>query len=612
MKHIVCLVLGVAAAIAAGAQCPGCTPSNCAAQNPDGGLCDTILIGMANHPMDEQISFYMPTQVYTTLLPGGGYVQLDRIQITGVVGLPLGLNWETNHAPSNEYYPQTGDSIGCVRVCGTPIQADTFSLIVYLLADVTAPVVGQVKNRSQTYNNAVVIILPDTSGGVTSFSIAPNIKSSCDPLTLTFEGKITSAANPVTYEWDFGNGNTGTGIMPGSQTYSAPGQYPVTLTTTLREYVIRRVRVIQVNSNWTGDIEELTSFLNSPDLFFTIPVLGYTSSEISNASTPATWSNLSIHIPIGTSQFELRIYDKDNGPPLGSQDDSLGSAIINVAAGTFLWTDRNGTVTNGDILIDDTVGSVITETLNIEIGEKPSVTLTATPGDSICGGDSTILALSGSGIFRFTWFKDSVFIPTAADTFLNVKTAGVYWAEVTSSSGCSVVSQTRQIRVFNYPPVPSVYFNAATNLLYTTNSSHVANIQWYRNGEPIAGATAYSLTVTDTGHYSVEYSNVLGCSAISAETFVSGITSADELPKLSVLLHPNPNNGLFELEFAQTNGDGFSIIITDFLGRIVFKENGAGNKTASVFHLSHLNSGTYFCRVLSGNSQTVEKMLIMK
>src|SRR5436190_13632913 len=94
-----------------------CTPVDCSAQRPAGGLCDTIVLGMANHPLDEQISFYMPKQVYTNLIPGGGYVQLDRIQVTGIVGLPLGLNWETNHSPSNEYHPQQGpDSLGCSRL----------------------------------------------------------------------------------------------------------------------------------------------------------------------------------------------------------------------------------------------------------------------------------------------------------------------------------------------------------------------------------------------------------------------------------------------------------------------------------------------------------------
>ncbi len=611
MKHLSALCLALLVAGAARAQCPGCTATNCAATNPDGGLCDTILIGMANHPMDEQISFYAPTSIYTTLLPGGGYVQLDKIKITGVVGLPLGLNWEANHSPANEYFPQTGDSIGCVRVCGTPIQADTFRLTVYLLADVTAPIVGQVKNNQQTYNNAVVIILPDTSGGVASFSIDPNIKSSCDPLTLTFEGKIDGSPNRTDWDWDFGNGNTGTGKNPGSQTYSTPGDYPVSLTTTIYNYVITQVRVFDVNNSYTGDIEELTT-LQNPDLYFNIPVLGYTSS-VGSDSRSQTWSGLHIVVPQGTTEIELRVWDKDNGPPFGSQDDSLARVTVNLAIGTFLWNDGSGTATNGVIVIGDTVGNVFTETLDIEIGEKPVPAVTTSAGDSICGGDSTILTLAGSGIYQFTWFKDSVFIAGAVDTFLNVKTAGVYWAEVTSQSGCTVVSDPRPVRVFPYPPAPSVYFSASSNLLYTTNASHVALIRWYQNGVEVAGANDYKLTATDTGHYTVEYSNALGCATVSEPFAVTDVTGVNDLPETTVLIHPNPNDGKFQLEIGQAAAALLSILITDAQGKMVYSEDAAGNNVFNkTFSLPELKAGMYFVRVLSGKSQRVEKMLIMR
>jgi len=611
MKHLMLLFCTLMAAGALRAQCPGCTPVNCAAQNPDGGLCDTILIGMANHPMDEQISFYMPTEIYTTLLPGGGYVQLDRIEITSVVGLPLGLGWESNHSPANEYFPQTGDSVGCVRVCGTPIQADTFRLTVYLLADVTAPVVGQVKNNSQTYNNAVVIVLPDTSGGVASFAVTPPVYSSCDPLTLSFAANITSATNPVDYTWDFGNGNTGTGPTPGSQTYSDAGGYAVSLTTTISEYVIRRVRVTQVNGNWTGDIEELTSFLNSPDLYFTIPSLGYTSSEKTNTGTPATWSNLSIHIPVGTTEFELRVYDKDNGPPLGSQDDSLGSAIINVATGTFLWNDRNGTVTDGDIIMEDTTGTVFSETLDITIGVKPTPVLTLMASDSICGGDTAVIALSGSGILQYGWFKDSVFLSAAQDTFLPATATGTYWVEATSASGCNAVAEPLDVTVLPSPPAPVVNFNGADKV-YASNALNNA-IQWFLNGDEIPGANSYILTVTDTGMYSVEYSNASGCRSLSDELSVTNIISGlGEIPGVIVSIFPNPCRGAFRLMLSET-GSGAEVSITDIAGREVYHIRGssAGGLIADV-NLANEPSGVYLCRISTERGLTVEKILILK
>ncbi|GIV32863.1 MAG: hypothetical protein KatS3mg031_0398 [Chitinophagales bacterium] len=595
------------------AQCPGCTPVDCSANNPDGGLCDTVVIGMANHPLDENISFYMPKQVYTTLLPGGGYVQLDRIQVTAVSGLPLGLSWESNHsANGNQYYPQSGDTVGCVRLCGTPIQADTFPLTVYLLADVTAPVVGQVKNQQQTYSNAVIIILPDTSGGVSTFSVTPFILSSCDSLTLHFQANITNPVNPVTYHWDFGNGQTSNMQTPPAQTYSQPGKYDVSLETTVYAYVIRRVRVIQVNGSWTGDIEELTAFLNAPDLYFKIPEVGYTSSEKTNASLPATWQNLSIPIPVGTGFITIEIYDKDNGPPLGSPDDFLGAALIQVGSGSFLWTDSAGTATNGDIMLNDTVSDVFTDTLNITIGVTPEVQVYALPGDSICGGDTTTLFISGSEIYQYAWFKDSVPLTHVTDTFYSTAEAGVYWVEAVSADGCAAQSDDFTVTVVPYPFTPEFYYNPATGLLYTVNhNSSVKHIQWYKDGMPLSGANTSTLMVTDTGTYQVEFFNALGCSVISPEKHLSALGTAVSEPDKAPF-HLTVSGQVLQVSVPSAEGEPIHLSICDLTGRVVYAQTrlmSAGQ--IMQVPLSHLERGPYIITLRVSEGQTVKKMLMM-
>lgn len=597
------------------AQCPGCIPVDCSAQNPDGGLCDTIVTGMANNPMDEQISFFMPKQVYTTLLPGGGYVQLDRIQVTGIVGLPLGLSWETSKSPSNEYFPQQGgDSIGCARLCGTPLQAGTFPLVVYLLADVTAPVVGQVRNQSQTYTNATVIILPDTSGGVASFSITPNTTTSCDPLTLTFEGKIDGTPNPTTYAWDFGNGNTATGKNPGNQTFTDAGVYPVRLETSIYNYVITQVRVFDVNNSFSGDIEEVTT-LQNPDLYFVIPVLGYQSSTVSDTRS-ATWSNLQIEIPQGTTSFELRVWDDDNGPPFGSQDDSLARVTINVASGTFLWTDANGTVTNGLIVMDTMLGNYFDESLDITIAPYSTAELVTLPGDSVCEGDTIVLSLEGTDVFQYNWFKDSILLGAATDTFIVLDSTiqtGLYWAEVLNSAGCKTVSEQRALLVDRFPPVPVFYLNPLNNLLYTINSAGMAQIQWFLNGSPIAGATGAQYTVKDTGSYTVEYTNYAQCSEMSAPFQVTVITGiADPGSFIHASVFPNPNKGIFTVQVQLQNPGDVEIFLTDNVGKQIFHatETTASLVYAKDFDFSALPAGVYFLKVMSANKQLTKKILL--
>lgn len=612
MKKILVTVLFFAASFVVRAQCPGCVPVDCSAQNPDGGLCDTIVIGMANHPMDEQISFFMPKEVYTTLLPGGGYVQLDRIKVTGIVGLPLGLAWETNKSPSNEYFPQQGgDSIGCSRLCGTPLQADTFPLVVYLLADVTAPVVGQVKNQSQTYNNATVIILPDTSGGVSSFAITPNVTTSCDPLTLDFEARLDGAPNPTTYAWDFGNGNTSTQKNPGTQTYSAAGDYPVSLTTSIYNYEITEVRVFNVNNSFSGDIEELTT-LQNPDIYFVIPVLGYTSTTKSDTKV-GTWSGLSIEIPQGTTQFELQIWDDDNGPPFGSQDDSLGRVTINATSGTFTWTDQNGSVTNGLIIMDTMLGNTFSETLDITIAPFSTAELTTAGSDSVCIGDSVVLSVSGTDMLQYEWFKDSVFL-AGDDTLVltQLNESGYYWAEVVNSVGCRTVSEPRHILVNDTVPVPVFYLNPANNMLYTINAGGIAVIQWYLNGNPIAGATRAQHIAVASGTYTVEYANAAGCSQAISEPMEVIMTSIDELTEgFGAVVFPNPGNGKFTVQLDMKQPGNVEIVFTDNVGKQLYHATETTTTLVYTkdFDFTDLPSGVYFLKVRSGKQQLTKKIL---
>lgn len=615
MKHFFSALVIILFAFAVRAQCPGCVPVDCSAQNPAGGLCDTVVTGMANHPLDQQISFFMPKQVYTTLLPGGGYVQLDRIQVTGIVGLPLGLNWETNHSPSNEYYPQQGgDSLGCARLCGTPLQSGTFPLTVYLLADVTAPVVGQVKNQSQTYTNATVIILPDTSGGVSSFSITPNTSTSCDPLTLAFEARIDGAPNPTTYAWDFGNGNTATGKNPGSQTYSSQGSYPVTLETSIYNFVITQVRVFDVNNNYVGDIEELTA-LQNPDLYFTIPVLGYQSSSGTD-SRSANWQNLQVEIPQGTTEIEMRIWDDDNGPPFGSQDDSLARVKINVASGTFLWDDDNGTVTNGIIVFDTMLGNYFNETLDVTIAPYSTADLITVPSDSVCEGDTIVLSLTGSDVFQYNWFKDSVFLGSATDTFISLDTSvasGTYWAEVLNSVGCKTVSAPRSLLVDPLPPVPVFYFNPPNNLLYTINGGGVATYEWFLNGTLIPGANRAQYTAKDTGYYTVQYTNYVGCSEISAPYHVTVVTALTELDNaLQAVVFPNPTTGRFMVQLQMDKSADVEIVFTDNVGREIYHATQSAHPPvfAKEFDFGNLPAGIYFLRAQSDKGQVTKKILL--
>ncbi|MCB0754519.1 MAG: PKD domain-containing protein, partial [Flavobacteriales bacterium] len=83
-------------------------------------------------------------------------------------------------------------------------------------------------NATEVYNNAITV----TQGPYVNFSTTPNPPTACDPpLTVSFTNN-SGSSQPLTYEWDFGNGNTSTDQSPADQTYTQAGTYTITLTGT--------------------------------------------------------------------------------------------------------------------------------------------------------------------------------------------------------------------------------------------------------------------------------------------------------------------------------------------------------------------------------------------
>ncbi|RMG89457.1 MAG: PKD domain-containing protein, partial [Chloroflexi bacterium] len=504
---------------------------------------------MANHYYDEDVSFYMPAYVVD---PNTGYtVRLNTITITGISGLPVGLGWQTN-ASGSQYQPAGGDTLGCIKFCGTPITPGTYNITVFITAEVTAlnTPIGDVDETSYQFYNSSITVLPDTAGGVGSFTFTPQVNASCDPLTLTFEATVDGDPDPTRWFWNFGNGNTASGKQGGMQTFSNPGTYPVVLTTKIYLHVIREVIVTDVWDNWSGDIEELTT-LQNPDLYFVIPDLGL-QSNTAPSGTSAVWTNRNDTLPPGTTSFQLEVWDEDNGPPLGSPDDYLGTATINVHAGTFSWSAGNGTY--GQITIDTVVGTVIRDTLPVTIFEHPAPAVIQSPYDTTCIGDTFYLTIASTPhVIR--WIHDTLEVPNATDTFLKVYQSGTYMVVLTDSNGCQSVSAPRPIIVANYPPTPT--FTIQGNILTAQLSNF--DIQWYYDSLPIPGANSVTLVADSPGIYQLEYTNRWGCSKISQPYFHTpvGINSYSYHDIITVF--PNPARDVLHIRFNNPLPSGFTL-----------------------------------------------------
>ncbi|MCW3127921.1 MAG: C-terminal target protein [Bacteroidetes bacterium] len=625
MKKILLLWMSVVfLASAASAQCVGCVPST-AGCNPNGGICGHSVVGMANHPYTTNISFYMPKRLNDPAILSQcscNEVDLHTIKITGVGGLPTGVNATFDHA-NQTYDVQAGDSLGCANFCGTPLAPGIYPITVYIEAHVLAvgTPIGNVDPgpQNQTYKDTM-IILPDTSGAISSFNYTPHVKLDCDSLRLGFNALLSAPSpNPTSYEWNFGSGQTSTAVNPaGTYSYNTPGIHPVSLRTIFYQYRVKQVHVYTISGGYTGDIEELTTVQN-PDPYIKFTSLGYTSGNVSDTKTNINYNNLNLLLPMGTSSTSMELWDADNGPPFGSQDDLIGTYNINIINGldTAYWASGNA---SGFVVYDTVFANSFTDTLKVNIEGRPATPLVLTASDSLCKGDSTRMVITPMySNVQYEWWRDSVFILAATDSVYWAKDDGNYRVRITNlATGCSTVSDTPYTKLNVSGPIPysaNVVYSNGNHTLFLNPFSATSYAEWYFNGTLITGQNGGTIPSLGPGVYKAVIYPVgfPQCSLTSADVTVTnvGITeAAEDIYDLSVF--PNPNNGSFTLRANVITLGDVSVKIIDMLGRDVYQKTltNQNGEVVQNIDISGLAKDVYTVQVSSSMGQATKRVVV--
>lgn len=158
---------------------------------------------------------------------------------------------------------------------------------------------------------------------------------------------------------------------------------------------------------------------------------------------------------------------------------------------------------------------------------SPAITSQPASQTTVVGGTATFsVTASGNAPLSYQWVHDDAEIPGATSDILplaNVQAAdvGSYYVVVTNDVG-STTSNAATLVVTGLPPVVTVppasqTVNAGTNVTFavTVTGSPTLAYQWRKNGTPVSGATASTLTLVnvqagDTASYEVYVSNSAG------------------------------------------------------------------------------------------------------
>ena len=152
-------------------------------------------------------------------------------------------------------------------------------------------------------------------------------------------------------------------------------------------------------------------------------------------------------------------------------------------------------------------------------------------------------------------------------------------------------------------PSPTISYTGG----YLTVSGYLGlPVQWYLNDTIIPNATDTFISPQWSGQYSVEVTNIYGCSATS--DYFGYIVNIPNQANTSINIFPNPSSGIIFIESPQAIITG--VEITDITGRTVVSKNSHDNYLQIDF--GNKSGGIYFVTVRTKRKSFVKKLTLIR
>lgn len=577
--------------------CPGCLVNV-----PAGFPADTIFLpdlpdGVKGTPYDMDVSFRLPktttpvNAIDSTTPPG---LTISKFEILSVEGLPAGLYWQLNQS----VFDPAVQTDGCMKICGTPLESDSFELTVTLKA--TVFIISQISTFPMS-----IYIGPKVS--VTDGFTMTN-PAGCGSTTVSFTNNVPSNGDEgFSYTWDFGDGSANSAEEdPIPHTYNQPGVYEVTYQAIVDTagFLLESIEVLDI------DCTEPPLYGN-PDLFLEIrspegDIVFNSSPAINNTPLPYTFP---VNLVLGAGNYTLQVWDDDAG--IKGQDDNCGSLSFNILS--------NGTLVAGGLTVVmnilHPVDTIISRDTVTVYPQPADPIINAPNGLSVCQGSGG-LVLSSSYGFGNHWILDGDLIPGATDFIYQPTQSGAYQVQYVSPYGCIATSEVAQV-LFHPLPAQPVWFNYNNSLRLTDTTSLPAQyaLQWYHASTPIPGETGFWYCSMASGTYSLQVTDLTtGCT----NSFGAPVTNnpnfdclvGTDIPEFQALeWMPNPTTGSVRLQLSEPLPQVGLIRIWDATGRLVQTLSvGAGTDTISL-ELGSLTAGVYAVEMVTEGFRGIGRVL---
>ena len=596
------------------AQCAPCEADpNCTSADGFPTLCPSALPNAtAGQDYETVITFFLPQEITD---PGSGLVAtLNSVSVTNISGIPPGMQIELDDE-DGVYAPSAGQNSGCATLCGPPTFAGAFELQINILAVVTA--LGFEQEVAEGFS--LPIVVEAGAGGTASFGFSPS--AGCGEVVADFEATVFGSGNQLTdHTWDFGSFGTQQGAVVSGVVFDEVGDHIVQLETTLLDQVLDQVQLFSTGGGGWDD------FFGNPDPYFTLKDgndnVVYTSSTIDDAGA-GMWTGLGI--VLNNPPYSIDFYDED----LFDGDDWLGWAPFSPDGPGNIGIDANPS--NAQLTIGLNPVVVVSDSALITVHPFPTLDIVASGEAALaCTNDSlfqydwwmgdSLMATGSDPVYsplESGWYSvmgldsngcsvmsDSILFclpdaaiplelielngsPMALETqaglnwwlwsfngipFDTLSSEGSVWfpmasgwysVESQTALGCPVASDS--ILVCWPLTAPSIIQDAEGNLVLDEVDWN--GIQWWVDGEPLAGEVEDILVAPGEGAYTVWVTDFPDCPAAQSEA-ITYVDVQEEHTTAFWRFGPNPFAGGLTLSVAP-KWKGGQAVLRDAAGRIV-------------------------------------------
>lgn len=334
-----------------------------------------------------------------------------------------------------------------------------------------------ITNSIGSVTSASASLTVNAATPITIASFSPADATATQGSSLTLSVSLTAGSAPFTYAWRKNGaalpGATQSQLALASLALSDAGSYSV------------------VVSNPAGSV-------TSREATLTV-----------NPATPPIIVSPPRDVAVFAGQRATFSVSANGSPPFSYQWQKNGAAISGATSSAYTINAVTAADAGGySVAVSNVAGSTTSTTATLTVNAAVAPTIANEPRDlTLTDGESGSfsVAADGSPPLAYQWYFNGVRLPSGTSSSLSVTArptdAGSYYV-VVSNPGGSVTSRTVVLTVNPTPPPPVVRLfgpNATLgesfNLSATHFSSRPVSYQWYRNGEPIAGATSSSLQI---------------------------------------------------------------------------------------------------------------------